>query len=111
MGGTSIRDQITELSAKLDDFIDALPSDDLHELTVEAILEHRKLLDIAEKAYNALEAARRPSNDCTPGLRKLEAAYLSAMKRNQAQLMLVASLTDRLGYIPDVNVATPTAGA
>lgn len=104
MGRTpSLRDQIDGLGDEIEHLVGSLSEEELLAVTTEAVREHRKFLDAAEHAFAKLEAAKaRPGQDSAE-LSALEATYLEAMKRNNAQMMLVASLTERLGYIPNVD--------
>lgn len=103
MRNPSLKNQIADLSEKLDPLIDPLDDDQLLTLVIEAIKEYRRLLQCAEDAHQQWEHAKTAPASEHCRLKELERAYLNALKSHQAQLNLVASLTDRLGYIPTLD--------
>lgn len=100
----SLKSKIDDLSEKLEDLTEHLDETQLRALAIAAIKKHRQLLQCAEHAHREWERAKSvgPSDQCS--LSKHEQAYLDALMHQQAQMVLVASLTDRLGYIPPVNL-------
>ncbi|PRD43672.1 hypothetical protein C5748_10515 [Phyllobacterium phragmitis] len=90
--------QIEELAQSLALVLEPLAGDELVSATTQAIVKHRKLIDQLELAYDAL----RDIADDDPGRDKLMKAYSDAMLNNRAQIAVVAALTDKLGYIPEV---------
>ena len=108
MRDPSLKDQIADLSGKLDPLIDTLDDDQLLALAVEAIREYRRMLQSAEDAHQEWEQAKSAPDFGHHELQKLERTYLNAVKSHQAQMNLVASLTERLGYIPTINQENPT---
>ena len=108
MRDPSLKGQITDLSEKLDPLIAPLDHDQLLTLVTEAIREYRRLLQCAEDAHQQWEQAKPAlaSEHCR--LKELERTYLNALKRHQAQMNLVAALTDRLGYIPTIDQEGPS---
>lgn len=103
------RNQTTDLSRQLDPLIDPLDDDQLLTLVTEAITEYRHLLQCAEHAHQQWEHAKSASAGESCQLKELERAYLNALKSHQAQMNLVASLTERLGYVPTIDQDDPTA--
>ena len=108
MRNPSTRNQTTDLSRQLDPLIAPLDNDQLLTLVIEAIREYRRLLQCAEDAHQQWEQAKSAlaSEHCR--LKELERTYLNALKRHQAQMNLVAALTDRLGYIPIIDQEGPS---
>lgn len=109
MRNPSLKNQIADLSEKLDPLIDPLDDDQLLALVIEAIKEYRRLLQYAEDAHQHWEHAKSASAGESCQLKELERAYLNALKNHQAQMNLVASLTERLGYTPTIDQEGPTA--
>lgn len=91
--------QADELAQALAAVLEPLSGQDLVDATIEAILKHRALIDRVDQAYDALSAAENSGQSVADGLRK---AYSDAMLNNRAQIAVVAALTDKLGYIPEV---------
>jgi hypothetical protein len=73
----------------------SLDKEALERVVVQSIVEHRRLLDIAESKFEAMNAGQ--ANDT--GARE---AYVCAMLTSKAQTEVVALLLDRLGYVPNV---------
>ena len=109
MRDASLRNQVADLSEKLDPLIDPLDDDQLLTLVIEAITEYRHLLQCAEHAHQQWEHAKSASAGESCQLKELERAYLNALKNHQAQMNLVASLTERLGYTPTIDQEGPIA--
>lgn len=103
------KNQIADLSEKLEPLIDPLDDDQLLTLVTEAIREYRHLLQCAEHAHLQWEHAKSAADTEHCRLKELEHTYLNALKQYQAQMTLVASLTDRLGYIPTLDQGDLTA--
>lgn len=76
-------------------------SAELEAAAIESILEHRRLLDLAEQAYTAM--TQGPSDAAV--LQRRE-TYEHAMLSCMAQMASVTTLVDLLGYIPNVPQAT-----
>ncbi|MCG8273944.1 hypothetical protein MIC97_20895 [Aquamicrobium sp. NLF2-7] len=93
-----IPSQIDELAQTLAQVLEPLGGDELVNATTQAIVKHRMLIDQLDSAYNAL----RDIADDDPGRERLMKAYSDAMLNNRAQIAVVAALTDKLGYIPEV---------
>ena len=100
----SLKSKIDDLSEKLDDLTEKLDETQLRSLAVAAIKKHRQLLQCAEHAHQKWERAKSAALSDQCHLSKHEQTYLDALMCQQAQMMLVASLTDRLGYIPTINL-------
>jgi hypothetical protein len=76
-----------------------LSSDQIEKLTIEAIHEHRTLLAKAEAAFESLESAEAAKAGTAGELRE---AYTRTMLAARAQQMVLATLVERLGFIPRV---------
>lgn len=85
----------------LADLIAELDATSLERVVVHAILEHRRLLDVAQNAFESMT----DSSDHDDARRD---AYVCAMLNSKVQTAVVAFLVDRLGYVPDV--PKPDAG-
>ncbi len=72
----------------------------LETVTIQSIIEHRRLLDLAEKAHAEMKSPRGQGGGA------LRDAYVHAMLNNKAQLVVVNLLVDRLGYVPDLPEAS-----
>ncbi len=90
---------IDELARSLAAVLESLAGQGLIDATVEAILKHRDLTDRADEAYQALAAVESSGETDLAALKK---AYSDAMLNNLAQIAVVAALTDKLGYIPEI---------
>lgn len=95
---TDFRSNVEDLAPAIVDIVGSLDPDQLEKLTIESILEHRRLLDVAEAAYDALMAAQEGSEQ----MEELRLAYTRAMVENKAKMAVVAALVQHLGHIPDV---------
>lgn len=85
----------------------ALTDTQLEALAKRAILEHRRLTNEAEAAYEDCQASRR---DLGRDSFSLKEAYRDLMERNRRQILIVSALTDRLGRIPEMSRDEPTVG-
>ena len=83
----------------LADLVDSLDHDQLERLAVEFILEHRRLLAAAEPVYDAWQAAEKSG---PAGTSEGKEAYVRAMLKVRAQMLVLNAIVDKLGYIPDV---------
>lgn len=92
------RNDMEFLSQALARVLEPLTGDQLKTATEEAILKHRALIERAEEAYEALEAVSDGEEEKDALLK----AYDDALLENRAQIAVVAALTDKLGYIPEV---------
>lgn len=77
--------------------LNGLPSPLVEQLTIDAIREHRKLLDRAENLFNELpadiKAGKQAGGDA-------HIAYLDATIRMHAQMSALTTLLHILGYTP-----------
>lgn len=96
---TQLTDQADQLAQALAAVLEPLRGQDLVDATIEAILKHRALIDYVDEAHEALVAAESSDPSAVELLSK---AYSDAMLNNRAQIAVVAALTDKLGYIPEV---------
>ncbi|RWB38341.1 MAG: transcriptional regulator [Mesorhizobium sp.] len=78
-----------------------LPLADLEALTVTAIRTHRRLVDKADKMFQALPDAYK-SGKAAGGARHL--CYLEAAIEMHAQMSVVNTLISILGFIPKASV-------
>lgn len=76
-----------------------LSSDQIEKLTIEAIHEHRAALARAEAAYESWQTAEAAEADTAADLL---ANYTRLMLAAHAQQLVLATLIDRLGFIPRV---------
>jgi len=88
-----------DVAATMTTLIAPLSSDQIEKLTIEAIHEHRVLLAKAEAAFESLESAAAAKADTAGELRE---AYTRTMLAARAQQMVLATLVERLGFIPRV---------
>lgn len=93
-----LHSQVEQLARSLAKVLEPLSGSDLIEATVLAILKHRALIEQAEAAYRQLNVAEGDG----AGREELHKAYAIAMLNNRAQIAIVAALTDKLGYTPDI---------
>lgn len=100
----SLESKIDSLSEKLEDLTEQLDEAQLRTLAVAAIKEHRQLLECAERAHRQWQKVKSAALNDHSRVKEYEQAYLEALMRQQAQMVLIASLTDRLGYIPPVDL-------
>lgn len=78
-----------------------LPKADLESLTVDAIRTHRRLVDEADRLFQALPENYK-SGKATGGTQHL--SYIQACMEMHAQMYVVNTLVTILGYIPKVSV-------
>ena len=76
-----------------------LSSDQIERLTIEAILEHRAALAKAETAYESWQTAEAARADTASDLHE---GYTRLMLAARAQQLVLATLIERLGFIPRV---------
>ncbi len=74
---------------------------DLESLTVDAIRTHRRLVDEADRLFQALPETYK-SGKVTGGTQHL--SYIQACMEMHAQMYVVNTLVTILGYIPKVSV-------
>lgn len=92
--------EVEGLSSALSDLLDPLEKGELEALVVAAIRQHRAHIESAEVA----EQAWRGAPDAEPnGKRALYGIYVQAMIDHCAHMTILATLVDRLGYIPGVD--------
>mgnify|MGYP002393440163 FL=1 len=76
-----------------------LSSDQIERLTIDAIQEHRAALVKAENAYESWQAAEAARADTAADLHE---GYTRLMLAARAQQLVLATLVERLGFIPRV---------
>lgn len=76
-----------------------LSSDQIEKLTIEAIHEHRAALAKAETAYKSWQTAEAARADTAADLHQ---GYTRLMLAARAQQLVLATLIERLGFIPRV---------
>lgn len=108
MRDPSLKNQIADLSGELDPLIEQLDDDQLLALVIKATRKYRCLLQYAEDAHQEWQQATLAPAADRHELKNLDRAYLNALKNHQAQMNLVAALTDRLGYIPTIDQEGPS---
>ncbi|CUX66449.1 Transcriptional repressor TraM [Agrobacterium tumefaciens str. Kerr 14] len=74
---------------------------EIEALTINAIRQHRELVDTADRLYNALSEDYK-TGAATGGQRHLE--YIEAMIGMHTQMCAVNTLVKVLGYIPKVSL-------
>ena len=77
-----------------------LPTADLESLTVDAIRTHRRLVDEADRLFQALPETYK-SGKAAGGAQHL--TYIQACMEMHAQMYVVNTLVAILGYIPKVS--------
>ena len=87
--------------ARMAELVAKLPRDQIEKLTIDAIREHRAAIAMAESAYQAWKASEDHGD-----VERLQNEYTKLMLASRAQQMIVATLVEHLGHIPDVP-ATP----
>ena len=75
-----------------------LSSTQIESLTIDAIREHRKALAKAEAAFDSWKSAQAANLETT----ELHRDYTKLMLAARAQQMVLATLLERLGFIPSV---------
>ena len=93
------KEQIEELAPAISELVESLDHAGLEKVTIQSILEHRRLLGVAEAAYGALTEGDAASE---PDASERHETYVRAMLSSKAQMAVVAVLVDRLGYVPDI---------
>lgn len=88
-----------DVAATLSALIAPLSKDQIEKLTIDAIHEHRGLLAKAEAAFESLESAADARADTADELRE---TYTKMMLAVRAQQTVLATLVERLGFIPRV---------
>jgi hypothetical protein len=88
-----------DVAATMANLLASLSVDQIKSLTVKAIQEHRQALVKAETAYDAWKAAEANNHDAA----ELHENYTRLMLAARAQQMVLATLIDRLGYVPKVD--------
>lgn len=78
-----------------------LPKVDLESLTVDAIRTHRRLVDYADRLFQALPETYKSGKEAG-GAQHL--TYIQACMEMHAQMYVVNTLVAILGYIPKVSV-------
>lgn len=78
---------------------DGLSKADLEALTIEAIRDHRHLVDKADKLFHGLPEDYKLGKS-TGGVQHL--TYIKASMEMHAQMSVVSTLINILGYIPKV---------
>lgn len=97
---TTHRALTDDLTPAIEELVASLDRSQLETLTIQSIIEHRRLLDLAEQAHSEMTSPRGPGGGA------LREAYVHAMLNNKAQLVVVNLLVDRLGYVPDLPEAS-----
>lgn len=92
-------DELTDAdpAARMAELVAKLPKDQIEKLTVDAIREHRAAIAQAEVAYQTWKACKVDTDT-----ERLQQQYTKLMLASRAQQMIVATLVEHLGYIPDV---------
>ena len=78
-----------------------LPKADLESLTIDAIRTHRRLVDQADRLFQALPETYKSSKEAG-GAQHL--TYIQACMEMHAQMYVVNTLVTILGYIPKLYV-------
>lgn len=91
---TTHRALTEDLSPAIEELVALLDTSELESLTINSIMEHRRLLDVAERAYATMRSDQGHQSAAH------REAYVRAMLNNKAQLAVVNLLVDRLGYVP-----------
>jgi hypothetical protein len=78
-----------------------LPKSDLESLTVDAIRTHRRLVDTADRLFQALPETHKSGKEAG-GAQHL--TYIQACMEMHAQMYVVNTLVTILGHIPTVSV-------
>lgn len=101
--GDNAKDEGASVAKTMAKLIAPLSKDQVEKLMIDAIREHRALLARSEAAYDALEKAEAAQADTAGTLRE---AYTRVMLAARAQQMVLATLVERLGFIPQVPPAS-----
>lgn len=97
-GETRKRDD-ADVATTMTNLIAPLSSDQIERLTIEAILEHRAAIAKAETAYESWQTAEAARADTAADLYE---GYTRLMLAARAQQLVLATLIERLGFIPHV---------
>lgn len=99
MVGGKETDELSSADAarQMADLVAPLADEEIEKLTIRAIREHRESIEKAEAAFHAWQAA-----SATEKAAELHDQYEKLMLASRAQQMVVATLIERLGYIPNV---------
>lgn len=89
----NIRRAITMVGARIDVF----PPHELEHLTIKALRRNREFLSEADAAYSRWKAY---NGDCTKR-KNLFQVYSRMLNLSRSQQLVVSSLVDWLGYIPE----------
>lgn len=79
--------------------LDGLPTSIVEKLTIDAIREHRDLVEQAETLFNALPAEIKAGKQAGG---EAHTTYLEATIRMHAQMSALTTLLSLLGYTPKV---------
>ncbi|MGD9923479.1 MAG: transcriptional repressor TraM [Variibacter sp.] len=88
-----------DVATTMTNLIAPLSSDQIEKLTIEAIHEHRAALAKAETAYKSWQTAEAARADTAADLHQ---GYTRLMLAARAQQLVLATLIERLGFIPRV---------
>lgn len=80
----------------------SMPKEELEELAVSAIHEHRRLLAADEAVYQEWTRASGDPAFSNDVLANLQEEYIARQKKSEAQQEELSQIIDALGYIPDV---------
>lgn len=99
MGGRDSKIDLNtdEAAAKMATLVGTLSKSHLKDLTVEAIREYRGAIETEERAFAVWQEAKTSSTTSD----ELHAKYVRIMLATRAQQLVVASLVDALGFIPE----------
>lgn len=78
--------------------VSTLSKDQLEGLAVEAIRKYRDAIETEERAFAAWQAAEAGSSDAE----QLRVEYVRVKLASRAQQLVLASLIEALGFVPDV---------
>jgi hypothetical protein len=104
MGGKSktIQFDVSQFSVVVAELVASLAPEELEGVTIEAIHEHRRRLDVAERAYEAWCGAKDQKLPDGRTVERLRRDYLRASLDNHSQMAVVAALVDQLGCVPEI---------
>lgn len=97
--GENSRRDSADVATTMTSLITPLSSDQIERLTIDAIQEHRAALVKAENAYESWQAAEAARADTAADLHE---GYTRLMLAARAQQLVLATLVERLGFIPRV---------
>jgi hypothetical protein len=87
------------LSSDIAALVEPLDETELESLTIAAIRQHRMYVARAEHAFERWKSASEIGANEITSLRR---SYVQVMLDQSVQMAVLASLIDRLGYVPDV---------